>query len=381
MAIDSWFKILSTINLVGAGHALVQALLLVSSKRGNRLANRIMALFLLALALGMANGFITFLHLYDHWPVLSILIGSIALTYGPLFYFYIKAMSGREFLWRPSWLGHFIPFLLGLFSWAIFWIFRYTDVIHPGTLAWLVRSPWVPVSIMAVAQMAVYISLMIRRLREYSRTIKDSYSTLDNINLRWLKWRLAVFIVISSLGLAVVAVLKFDSRLVNVTGQIVFFLVALNIFATGYRAMLQPQVFFGPGGEADPGKRYQRSSLTPENAGLLKTRLLEMMEREESFLDPGITLPKLAQTLNVPVNHLSQVINEQLGRNFFDFINGYRVEAAKRLLRQPEAGQHKLISVAFDCGFNSLATFNRVFKERAGRNPSDFRKHPTQPQG
>jgi len=377
MAIDSWFKILSTINLVGAGHALVQAQLLAFSKRGNRPANRIMALFLMVLALGMANGFFSFLHLYDRWPVLSIVVGSIALTYGPLFYFYIKAMSGREFLWRPSWLGHFIPFLLGLFSWAIFWIFRYTDVIHPGTLSWLVRSPWVPVSIMALAQMAFYISLMIRRLREYSRTIKDSYSTLDNINLRWLKWRLAVFIVISSLGLAVVAVLKFDSRLVNVTGQIVFFLVALNIFATGYRAMFQPQIFFGAGGENELGKRYQRSSLTEEKSSLLKTRLLEMMGREKLFLDAGLTLPKLAQALDVPLNHLSQVINEQLGRNFFDFINGYRVDAAKQQLAQPGAAQLKLISIAFDCGFNSLATFNRVFKDLAGRNPSDFRKNPT----
>lgn len=380
MAVDSWFKTLSTINLVGAGHALVQALLLVFSKRGNRPANRIMAFFLLALALGMANGFVNILGWYDRWPVLSILVGSIVLTYGPLFYFYIRTMSGREFFWRPSWLGHFVPFLLGLFSWAAFWIFRYTAVSYPGPLAWLIRSPWVPVSIMTVVQMTVYISLMVRCLREYSRTIKDSFSSLDGINLRWLKWRLAIFAVISVFSLGVVAAFKFDSRLVNVAGQAVFFLVAINIFTTGYRAMFQPQIFFGAGGEGGPGKRYQRSSLTAESAGLLKTRLLDMMTREELFLDPGLTLPKLAQTLNVPVNHLSQVINEQLGRNFFDFINGYRVDAAKQQLARPGAAQLKLVSVAFDCGFNSLATFNRVFKDMAGRNPSDFRKNPAPPQ-
>jgi len=377
-AVDSWFKTLSTINLVGAGHALVQALLLVSSKRGNRPANRIMALFLLVLAIGMANGFINILGWYDRWPALSILVGSVILTYGPLFYFYIKAMSGGEFRWQPSQFMHFVPFLLGLAFWSAFWVFRHSGAI-PGILARLVRSPWVPVGIMAVIQTAAYASLMIRRLREYSRTIKASYSTLDGINLRWLKWRLAVFVAISIFGLAVIAMVRVDSRLVNVAGQITFFLVALNVFATGYRAMLQPRVFFGPD-ESGPGKRYQRSSLTTENADLLKARLLETIEREESFLDPQLTLPKLAQTLDIPASHLSQVINEQLRRNFFDFINGYRVEAAKRRLLQPGSRQRKLISLAFECGFNSLATFNRVFKELAGQTPSDYRKKQNSPQ-
>jgi AraC-like DNA-binding protein len=377
--IDSWFRTLSTINLVGAAHALVQALLLASSKRGNRPANRIMALFLLALALGMANGFVNLLGWYDRWPALSILIGSVILTYGPLFYFYIKAMSGKEFRWQPSLLCHFIPFLMGLVFWVAFWLFRQSSAIHPGFLAWLIRSPWVPAGIMAVIQTTAYVSLMIRCLREYSQTIKASYSTLDGINLRWLRWRLAVFVAISIFGLTVVAVVKFDSRLVNVTGQITFFLVALNIFATGYRAMFQPQIFFGPDNEGGSGKRYQRSSLSAENAGLLKARLLAMMEREQPFFDPKLTLPGLAQGLDVPLSHLSQVINEQLGRNFFDFINGYRVEAAKRRLVRPGSDRIKMITVAFDCGFNSLATFNRVFKEFAGRNPSDFRKDPTPP--
>jgi AraC-like DNA-binding protein len=374
-AIDSWFKTLSTVNLVGAAHALVQALLLASSKRGNRPANRIMAFFLLALAIGMANGFVNLLGWYERWPVLSIVIGSIALTYSPLFYFYIRTMSGREFRWRPARLGHFAPFLLGLVFWAAFWLFRHTDAIHPDILAWLIRSPWAPVVIMAVIQTTAYISLMIRRLREYSQTIKASYSTLDDINLRWLRWRLAVYGVIWAVGLAVLALIRFDSRMVNLAGQVIFLLVALNTFATGYRAMLQPQVFFGPGHEGGPGKRYLRSSLGAENAVVLKTSLLALMMRDQPFLDPKLTLPALAQALDVPLNHLSQVINEQLGRNFFDFINGYRVEAAKQRLSRPDAGRVKMITVAFDCGFNSLATFNRVFKELAGKTPSQFREH------
>lgn len=368
-------RVLSYVNLAGAVHALVQSLLLTFTRRGNRRANRFMSLFLLALAIVMANGFIGILGWYDLWPALSILVGSSVLTFGPLFYFYVKAMSDREFRWRPSLLVHFLPFLAGSACWGAFWLFRGVDRIRPAILNGWIRSPWIPVGIMAGIQAAVYVRLMVRRLREYSQAIKASYSTLDGINLRWLKWRLGVFGLIWGVGLVFIAAGWFDRRAISLVGQVVPFLIALNTFVTGYRAMLQPEVFFGLA-EEGPGRRYERSSLSPENAALHKARLLETMEREKPYLDPEITLPKLAQGLNVPVSHLSQVINEQFKRNFFEFINGYRVEAAKlRLLRQA-AEQRKLIAVAFECGFNSLATFNRVFKELTGQTPSEFRRDP-----
>lgn len=228
---------------------------------------------------------------------------------------------------------------------------------------------------MAGIQVAVYVPIMVRHLREYSRAIKASYSTLDGINLRWLKWRLGVFGLIWGVGLVFMAAGWFDRRAISLVGQVVPFLIAVNTFVTGYRAMLQPDVLFGLA-EEGLGRRYERSSLSPENAALYKARLLDTMEREKPYLDAEITLPKLAQGLNVPLSHLSQVINEQLGRNFYEFINGYRVEAAKRRLLRPGAGQAKLITIAFECGFNSLATFNRVFKELAGRTPSEFRSNP-----
>lgn len=378
MATDAWFRTLSIINLVGAFHALIQALLLTCTRRGNRRAKRIMALFLLTLAIGMANGFITILGLYQSWTALVILVGPVALTYCPLFYFYVRAMSRQEFRWRPTQFLHFVPFLLGLICWSAFWLFGRDDPGRLGLWAWWIRSPWVPVGIMTGVQTIVYITLIVGVLREYSRMIKASFSTIDEINLHWLKWRLVVFAAIWAVGLATIALVVLDRRMVNLAGQILFLLVALNTFATGYRAQLQPEIFFGIA-EDEPGRRYQHSPLTPERAALLKARLTEVMSRERPFLDPQLTLPKLAEHLGCPANHLSQVINEQLGRNFFDFVNQYRVEAAKSRLRQPGAEQVKMVTIAFECGFNSLATFNRVFKDLAGQTPTAYRLRPLQP--
>ena len=376
--VDFWIKFLSYINLAGAIHALIQSMLLFFIRRGNRRANKIMAFFLLALAIGMSNGLVSLLGLYDVWPALSILMGSVILTYGPLFYLYIRAMTDKDRRGTPIDVLHGIPFLLGLIAYGAYLSLPGSGSASSGVVGFAVRSPWLVVLTLAILQTIAYVVSIIRLLREHSERIKATYSTIDRINLGWLRRRLFVYAAIWAVGLAMVAAVRLESRAIGLVGQIVFFLIALNTFVTGYLAMLQPEIFFGLS-EARPARRYERSSLTPENAALHKTRLLELMEREKSFLDPEITLPKLAQALEIPVAHLSRVINDLFGRNFYEFINHYRVEDAKRRLAMPDAGREKLITVALDCGFNSLATFNRVFKELAGRTPSEYRKNPTAP--
>jgi AraC-like DNA-binding protein len=376
--VDFLVKLLSYINLAGAIHALIQSIVLGFTRRGNRRANKFMAAFLLALTIGMANGMISLLGLYDTWPALAILMGSVVLAYHPLFYLYIRAITDKNRRGTLLDVLHGVPFLLGVFVWGIHLSLGDGGPILSGPIGFVVRSPWFFVLIVAVLQSIVYITSIIRLIREHSARIKAAYSTIDRINLGWLRRRLVVYVAIWAVGLLMIAVVKFESRAIVMVGQIVAFLTALNTFVTGYRAMLQPEIYFGPI-ETGPSRRYERSSLIPENAALYKTRLLELMEREKSFLDPEITLPKLAQALDIPVAHLSRVINELLGQNFYEFINRYRVEDAKRRLASPDSGREKLIAVALDCGFNSLATFNRVFKELAGRTPSDYRNNPTPP--
>jgi AraC-like DNA-binding protein len=374
---DFLVRLLSYVNLAGAVHALIQSVVLFLTRRGNRRAHKYMALFLLAVAIGMANGMISLLGLYDRWPALAILLGSIVLTYYPLFYLYVRAMAAGDARGNLLSFLHGVPFLLGLSAWSAHFIWGGDGSGVSVTIGSVVRSPWSFVLIAAIIQSIFYIAEIIRLLRKHSARIKAAYSTIDAVNLGWLRRRFVVFVGIWALGLVMIAAAGFEGRAIFLAGQLVAFLAALNLFVTGYRAMLQPEIVLGPA-EASTVRRYERSSLTPESAELHKARLLEMMEREKLFLDPEITLPKLAQASGIPLAHLSRIINELLGRNFYEFINLYRVEEAKRRLGSPGAGGEKLIAVALECGFNSLATFNRVFKETTGRTPSDYRKNPAQ---
>lgn len=370
---DFWLPLLGYVNLAGAIHALIQAMVLFLARQGNRRAHRAMAFFLLALAVGMSNGVLTQLDLYDRWPAASIPMGAIALAFGPLFFFYIRATTVRERLFKLVDLLHAIPFALGLAAYAAYLSWQTGGPDPSGLFAAAVRTPWRFVLALSTLQTIAYVAAIIRRLRAYSEAIKANFSTIERVQLGWLRRRLAVYAAIWGIGVALISAFWADPPAVRLISQIIAFLTALNTFAMGYRAMLQPDVYFGPP-ETGPRRRYERSSLKPEDAAACKARLLERMEKDRPYLDPEITLPKLAQALSVPSAHLSQVLNDLLGRNFYEFVNRYRVEAAQRQLSGPAAGRDKLITVALDCGFNSLATFNRVFKEMSGATPSEYRR-------
>jgi AraC-like DNA-binding protein len=98
------------------------------------------------------------------------------------------------------------------------------------------------------------------------------------------------------------------------------------------------------------------------------------METMKPFLEPELTIYKLAEELKVPRHHLSQVINEKAQKSFFDFINSYRIEEVKKLLADPKMANRNILGIALDCGFNSKATFNAAFKKFTGMTPSAYQK-------
>lgn len=130
-----------------------------------------------------------------------------------------------------------------------------------------------------------------------------------------------------------------------------------------------------PDADAD---RYANSSLDPEEAQALSARFLRVITDERRYLDRTLRLPGLADELGVRPHHLSQAINQVLGRSFLDVVNEYRVEEAKRLLTSEETRTFTILAVAMDAGFNSKSAFNLVFKSRTGMTPSEYqRRHPT----
>jgi AraC-like DNA-binding protein len=139
----------------------------------------------------------------------------------------------------------------------------------------------------------------------------------------------------------------------------------------------QPEIFSGLNSAPLPmpnSKKYERSGLAPEKAEEHSAKLIHCMETAKPFKNAELTLQELAAQLSIPPNHLSQVINDKLGQNFFDFINGYRVKEAQQALRDPAKQHLTILAIAYEAGFNSKSAFNAAFKKHTDMTPSQFKK-------
>jgi AraC-like DNA-binding protein len=121
-------------------------------------------------------------------------------------------------------------------------------------------------------------------------------------------------------------------------------------------------------------KKYSNSGLSEQETKLIIVKLGQVMENQKLYLDPEITIDKLADHINCSRHHLSQVLNAGLQKSFYDYINACRVEEAKILLSDIARAHYKISSIAYDSGFNSLSAFNEIFKKLTGATPSQYRK-------
>jgi AraC-like DNA-binding protein len=121
--------------------------------------------------------------------------------------------------------------------------------------------------------------------------------------------------------------------------------------------------------------KYKGAPLNPYFADECITKLKYLMEVEKVYCDASISLQSLAEKMSIAPYQLSQLLNERMNRNFADFINGYRIEEAKKILQSPRGSKRKISAVAIDVGFNTISAFYKVFKKHTGSTPTEYKKN------
>ena len=356
--------IIEILLFIGAAQGLLLAAVLVTHRSANRSANRILAALLGIFSLliffhssGVMQGYPAEKSAHQH------LMQSIFALFGPLLYFYSRASTESLFSFRRKDLLHAIPFILCLGVYAVLAVVPDPDAI--------VETLNFVLPVLFLIQIGGYYFQIFRRLGAYGKSVRSFYSSPGKIALHWLYFLLVGQAVIWLAGM-MIEMAGGDSHAWN----IVWLMLSVLMYAMGYFALRQPAVFAGIGEEdvRYARKKYERSTLTDSDAKRHASRLADIMEHNKPYLDSGLTLPDLARRLSLSTHHLSQVLNDTLGSSFFDYINSYRVEEAKRLLAEEEVRHYSIAAIGFEAGFNSLSAFNSVFKKMTGMTPSRFRQ-------
>ena len=364
--------LIAVLILLSIGQGIFLGFLLLTLKRGNKTANRLLGILMLLFSLSISGFLLLRTGTYKYFPFIIGIPSTVLFLFGPMFLFYVKELTFKNFKFKPSDLLHFIPFAaliiyklplyFGTITQKMEYLKSFTDSpVHLSILA------------MQIVHLFIYIYYVNKMLNDYETEIKNTKSSLEKINLNWIRFGINAFIFIFGL-MAVFIVLFFAGfRLYDHFNNIIPVLVSIAILSIGYLGLSKP-IIITEEQENNRSKKYEKSTLTPERSEVYLKKLIKVIDEKKPFLESDLTLQKLADMIALPPYHLSQIINERMNQNFFDFINSYRVEEAKLLLADPRSELLTVLAIAEEVGFNSKSSFNNAFKKCTSMTPTQYRE-------
>lgn len=223
----------------------------------------------------------------------------------------------------------------------------------------------------------VYIALCYLALKRYQKILPQYYSSYEKINLNWLKW---IFLSLIFLFLIVIGIISLGSGTHYVPLQDIFKIVgtiqSIYVFIIVFFGLRQSIIIDQNVVITDPSfeKGKEKTRVSDEMLDNAAKELLQYMIHEKPYLDEELSLSKLSSSIGMSTNQLSQMINQNLHTNFYKFVNSYRIEEVKTKLKDEKYDHYSILGIAFESGFNSKSTFNKLFKEETGKTPSEYKR-------
>jgi AraC-like DNA-binding protein len=368
---------LSTVNqmlyTLAAFQYFVFAGFLLFVKRGNRFAHRLLAAFLIGkgicvidILLGLHGSYFL-----DRCPHVFFIGWPFSLVYPPLLFWYVRAAAGRDSRWTWKHGLTLIPFAaVAVLATAAYHVHDAETKRRLLARPLFPQAVWTAFAAFYWTQVFGYLAGAWLTLRGYRERLKEYYSSVERHSLSWLSVVLCGFTGVYALSFASEAYARLAGRGsaaldLALNASFLVFVVMLTL-----KGLAQPESL----GIPDESSRSKGVSIDKTLQERYLEKLQEVMQGQKPYRDPLLTLDGLAEKVAVPPRHLSFLINNALNKNFFDLVNGYRIEEAKRILRQPAEKSRTVLDVLYEVGFNSKSVFNTAFKKYTGVTPREFRR-------
>lgn len=382
---EKW-TMLTDFILIG-GMALLAFNMVFLAKAKNNFSKRLLLFFF-----GSAFFFLLYYYSYLHrlriLGALAVFFGhGIGFLLGPILIFQLKSLVLSKEQILKSLRLQLIPFLM-------VWLFITVPLSismatrYKGFVQWYASHDYyinIPENIFFL----IYIFKAHAYLKKLRINLFNNYSSLENNDLKWYNHLL--------LGLAFIVVLDTFCTLYELIyppiswniGTLIAFCFVILYTYLGYKGMVQSQILLPDFlientsekksedlSKSLPTKKVigQLEHYTHEQIEQLKTNLFQILEDKKLYLDETLNLSDLAEEMRISPKKLSELLNQHMNISFYNLINQYRVNEVMKRMLLPEYNKYTLVGLAYECGFQSKATFNRIFKQKTGKSPSNFKK-------
>lgn len=363
--------LLSVIELSGAIPGIFFPLVFLSRKKGG-LSNKFLgtglffySLILLAIYLGRID-------VFPYSQNLHIVTNTAITIAWPLFYLYIGLVT-FEISDSTKQIVHAVPFFIYL---ALFFIPALV-LEKPSLVLFIASSIFVfAVSIFYTVKITIFLQRFLKKSNNY-------FTEDDAAKVLWLKTTVILWMVVIVLQTLFVPFRDIIIDQLPITGAIHAVLINLTsvawIYAFAYFAITHPDLFERSKKVADAlddekPKEEEKAQLSDSYEELIGKRLKDIIESDKPYLNDQLTLPELAESINVPSYLLSRYVNKAMRKNFVTYINDLRIEAVKENLGDPQMKNLSVLEIAFKSGFRTKSAFNSYFKKSLGMTPTEYRK-------
>lgn len=372
------YSFLEIAAFIGIFLVFLLALFLLTVKTKHKLANWLLAFFL------FTNAVDAFKFLMRDFPVnyinLEAFRWSINYLVPASFYLYVLSICLSKFRLKLKHLWHTIPFV-AFNLYMMFGIYFEDRAMKVNFINTLSESPIMQFfHILFEVLFQVYFIASFLVIRKSKTVYLENYtnpniSTLNALSkITILYYVLHFLVLIRWLVTFIFGFGELRQRIVTLDGFAFFFCTCWYLFV----ALNKPEIFRGVNAQLKPigdvvPKQKSSPTIDDEKNKQIES-LKDFMIKNEPYLDSSLTIQDLAEQIKMPVKDLSALINLYMNKHFFDFINEYRIEKAKEILKDPLQKELTILEVLYQIGFNSKSSFSTSFKKYTGTTPTDFRK-------
>lgn len=373
------------IDLILCGAAfLLTFIIFVNTNKVNTKANQWFGAFIFCIFLLLLENIFLSTKLLQEDDFVFEFISLSSFTITPIFYLSVSYYVEPLKKWRTLDYLHF-GFAFLMLTLVVLSHFidekAKTEDLNPETVA----NVTLLFNIIFCLQVIPYFVLAYKKIRKHQRTIRLLNSSVENMDLKWLKnIIISVFIIALFWVLDIVFYLSEKSAIFDCVSSLIYL---FGIFYITFFWLKQKEIFPYNLAEKEEieiiieettlSKDNRKKLLSDEKLEQLKIELLELLDSKKPFLDDDLSLVKLANLLTISTHLLSYVINKGFDENFYQFINRYRIEEAKKLILDPKMNHLSILGIGFEVGFNSKTVFNTTFKKITGLTPTEFKKQNT----